>query len=79
MEWLRRELEVFVEPDMDPVVGLVLKSKNNWNAVSGFVVKVLSTKKEEERVTQRPAEQEAKKPSHVIKTFIVHQRWKLEE
>jgi len=41
--------------DPDNIVGHMLETKENWNAVKQFVGKVLKTKEEEERAVQRMA------------------------
>lgn len=55
-------MEVLVGADMEPetIVGLILKSKENWNVVNGFVTKVLSTKEKEEKLAQRMVKQVAR-------------------
>jgi len=52
----RKDLEVMLGGQMDPdnIVGHMLESKENWNAVKQFVGKMLRTK-EEERAVQRMA------------------------
>uniref|UniRef100_A0A2S2P6S8 Retrovirus-related Pol polyprotein from type-1 retrotransposable element R1 2 n=1 Tax=Schizaphis graminum TaxID=13262 RepID=A0A2S2P6S8_SCHGA len=51
---LRRELEVAVRSTFEPetMVAIMLSSKSRWKKVEKFVIGVLSTKEEDERVVQ---------------------------
>jgi len=53
----RMDLEVMLGGQMDPdnIVGHMLETRENWNAVMQFVGKMLRTKEEEERTVQRMA------------------------
>lgn len=52
---LRREVSVAIRMELEPdtIISRMLESRENWSIVKRYVTKILSTKQEEERATQR--------------------------